>query len=102
MECWCCEKNNKCPIQKTFTEEEIGCSKGILTIKAQKELNAFQIIKKKRVNVGSFIKCCANINYEEYEKQWGNWHKNILYNLSQELLTKEEFDLLQEVLLCEQ
>ena len=64
----------------------------------QKKLKAFEIIKKKRVNIGSFIKCCANINYEEYKKQWGNWHKDILYNLSQEALTREEYDLLKEVL----
>ena len=60
---------------------------------------AFEIIKEKRVNVGSFIKCCANISYEEYKKEWGNWEKDILYNLSKEPLSQEEYDLVRKVLL---
>ena len=62
---------------------------------------ALEIIKEKKVNIGSFLKCCSNLDYEEYVRQWGNWSKDILYNLSKELLTKEEFDLLKEELLCQ-
>ncbi len=61
-------------------------------------VQALEIIVEKRVNIGSFIKCCSNISYEEYKKQWGNWKKDILYNLSKEPLTQEEFDLLKKVL----
>ena len=91
MECRYCEKNNKCPIQKTFTEEEIGCSKGVLTIKAQKELNAFQIIKEKRVDVVYLVSACYDLeDYNDYPP----------FEISEEdKLTQEEYDLLKEVLL---
>lgn len=66
--------------------------------KDRKKIKALDIIKEKRVNVGSFIKCCASLSYEEYKKQWSNWHKDILYNLSSELLTQDEYNLLKGAL----
>ena len=65
----------------------------------EKKLRALEIIKEKNVNIGSFIKCCSNIDYEKYINGWGNWNKDILYNLSKNPLTQEEFNLLKEVLL---
>ncbi len=64
----------------------------------KKELKALEIIKEKKVNVGAFMECCLSLSYEEYIKQWGNWHKHIFKNISGEVLTQEEFNLLKEVL----
>lgn len=64
----------------------------------KKELKALEIIKKKKVNVGCFIECCLFLSYEEYIKQWGNWHEHIFKNISGEVLTQEEFNLLKEEL----
>lgn len=64
----------------------------------EKELKALEIIKKKKVNVGCFIECCLSLSYEEYIKQWGNWHEHIFKNISGEVLTQEEFNLLKEAL----
>lgn len=58
---------------------------------------ALKIIKEKMVNVGAFMKCCLSLSYEEYIKQWGNWHKHIFKNISGEVLTQEEYNLLKEV-----
>ena len=87
MECKYCEKNNNCAIQKSFTEEEIGCSKGVLTIKAQKELNAFQIIKEKKVDITRLDEAIKRNDLSFYN--YYCW----------EALIQEEFDLLKEVLL---
>ena len=66
--------------------------------KARKQDEFLRIIKEKCVNVGAFMKCCLSLDYEEYIKQWGNWHKHIFKNISGEVLTKEEYNSIKEVL----
>ena len=52
---------------------------------AHKMLDALEIIKKKKVNL-EYLKCCEN--YEQYKTICSYWNE----------ITKQEFDLLKEVL----
>ena len=52
----------------------------------EKELTAFDIIKKKRVDL-EYLKCCEN--YEQYKTVCSYWNE----------ISKKQFDLLKEVLL---
>lgn len=54
----------------------------------EKELKALEIIKKKKVNVGDFVRCKSVEDYNEY----------CCYG-KEETLTQEEYDLLKEELL---
>ena len=53
----------------------------------EKKLKALEIIRKKRVNIGDFVRCKNIEDYNEY----------CCYN-EKEQLTQEEYDLLKEVL----
>ena len=64
----------------------------------KKKLEAFEIIKKKNINVGMF-KCCICSSYADYIESWRYWHGGDFKNLLDDLLTQSEFDLLKEVLL---
>ena len=64
---------------------------------ALKYKRALEIIKNKKINVGSFIQC-SNEPYEEYKESWKFWHKGSFKNLVDELLTQEEYELLKEIL----
>ena len=73
--------------------EEYGINELILideskVLKMIKSLKALEIIKKKQVNVGDFIRCKSIEDYNDY----------CCYN-EKEQLTQEEFDLMKEVLL---
>lgn len=56
---------------------------------------ALEIIKKKKVNVGMFINCCMNVDYQFYLDH----HKVIMNGMSSEEFTEEEFNSLKEELL---
>ena len=56
----------------------------------EKELKALEIIKNKGLNVAYLKSWLAKSTYEEYQEE----HKGTIYEI-----TKEEYDLLKEVLL---
>ena len=65
----------------------------------EKELKALDTIKNKQVNVKNLIEYCYNIalSYEEYVDNF-NYSDNY-FDLGKDLLTENEYDLLNEVLL---
>lgn len=65
----------------------------------EKELKALEIIRNKSVNVRNLIIYCFEMKdtYKEYVEAF-NYYENY-WELGKELLTKEEFDSLREVLL---
>ena len=74
--------------------------KGLQDIETiEKELKALEIIKSKSVNVKNLIIYCFELKdtYEDYIDVF-NYGDNY-WDLGRELLTKEEFNLLKEVLL---
>lgn len=68
-------------------------------LKAEKEHKALEIIKEKRVNVGTFIHFTKVLkkDYEQCKATNDIVFCNICYT-EKEFLTKEEFNLLKEVL----
>lgn len=68
-------------------------------LKAQKDRKALEIIKEKRVNVGTFIHL-TKILKKDYEqcKALNNTFGANICETEKEFLTKEEFNLLKEVL----
>ena len=68
-------------------------------LKAQKDRKALKIIKEKRVNVGTFIHL-TKILKKDYEqcKALNNTFGANICETEKEFLTKEEFNLLKEVL----
>lgn len=79
MKCIYCENNNRCKIQEIFTQEEIGCSKGVLNYSDEKKLDAFNVAKK-------VFKCNSLYEHHIYSAYESGW------------ITKEEYELLEEVL----
>ncbi len=69
----------------------------VITIIDEKKIRAFDIIKKKRVNV---LELCTCANYETYLAFFNKW--NWYGEYDEYILTQEEYDLLREVLLCQQ
>lgn len=67
-------------------------------LNAQKELKALEIIKEKRVNVGTFIHL-TKILKKDYEKckALNNTFGANICETEKEFLTQEEFNLLKEV-----
>lgn len=65
----------------------------------ERELKAVKTIKNKQVNVKNLIEYCYNIalSYEEYVDDF-NYSDNY-FDLGKDLLTENEYDLLNEVLL---
>lgn len=82
--------------QRMFVSNLEQCKiKPLLDEKTQKKFKALEIIKEKRVNIGYLLLCD---DYEEYLDDFNDRQGE--GNLpSFELLTKEEYDLLKEVLL---
>ena len=63
-----------------------------------KELEALEIIKEKKVNVGLFLTGYKELDYQKYKKHFELGFQ-IIKQVSEKPLTAEEFDLLKEVLL---
>lgn len=70
------------------------------TYKIRDSLKAFEIIKKKRINVDDFLWQTRVLkhSYAYYKKQWCIANKPIIDKEHEKLLTKKEFDFLQEIL----
>lgn len=67
-----------------------------------KKLKAFEIIKEKEVNVQNFKNACSTMSYEQYLFMWTEGCFMGIMMTSKTMLTQEEYDLLKEVLLCQQ
>jgi hypothetical protein len=86
-----------CDIEIKY-KENLGYTKP-LTKTIEKSLKALEIIKKKRVNVGTFIHLTKTLkrNYEECQVNNLYFGFNIC-EVGKDFLTQEEFDLLKEIL----
>ena len=65
-----------------------------------KKAQAFDIIKEKKVNVENFINTCSKMSYKQYKFMWNDGCFMGINMTSKEFLAEEEYDLLQEVLVC--
>ena len=70
-----------------YKKEDLGITMSKCREIIKTALKALEIIKEKRVNVGDFVRCRNVKDYNEY----------CCYN-EKEKLTKEEFELLKEIL----
>lgn len=61
----------------------------------EKELKVLEIIINKEVDIRTFKRTCLKCDYDFYVKH----NQHIMFGMSNELLTKEEFYSIQEVLL---
>ena len=68
----------------------------------EKELKALEIIKAKKVDVDTFIFYTKqhNLNDEWVLRSYNDWVAGNEINLRKKILTKDEFDLLKEVMKC--
>lgn len=55
-------------MEPTLTLEE-SLDEDVLEYLDKLRLETLNVIKTKQVNVGSFIKCCSNLDYAQYKEQ---------------------------------
>ena len=75
----------------------LGCKFGKNYIAIEKALKALEIIVNKEINMYMVIWYCKTHNYKDYKKDYEKLDFD-MPALGEELLTKEEFDLLKEVI----
>ena len=62
------------------------------------KLKAFDIIKKREVNVQSFKDTCLDMSYDTYKYMFSEGHFMGIMMTSLSMLSKEEFELLKKML----
>lgn len=67
-----------------------------------KKIKAFKIINEKEVNVQNFKNACSTMSYEQYLFMWKEGCFMGIMMTSKTMLNQEEYELLKEVLLCQQ